>query len=198
MFMNGVPSASPRRARRHERLHVRPRAGIELPGHRTQLRARRFVGNAWRHSRHGAQRLSEIGLGETAKDGRVERRCHADGVTCGAIAAFVKRVRRVIMRAWSAIVVRAVIAARIHMMMLSAWRPMIVPVVVHHRRTRVRRLRRAKRHDRGRVALERHRKHHEPQQECTEMDHRGNCRGVAWPRPFANARDWPRPRAVTH
>ena len=140
------------------------------------------MGNARRHSRHRAQRLCEIGLGQTVEDGCVEGRRHADRMTRGAIAAFVRRVRRIIMRAQSIMVVRAVIAAHICMMVLRALRAVIVPaVVVDDARARMRRLRCAKRHGRGRVALKGHRKHHEPQQDCAEMEHRRNCRGVVWP-----------------
>jgi hypothetical protein len=69
-------------------------------------------------------------------------------------------------------VIRAVIAAHICMMVLRAFRAVIVPtMVVDHARARVRRLRCAKRHGRGRVALKGHREHHEPQQDCAEIDH---------------------------
>jgi hypothetical protein len=76
------------------------------------------------------------------------------------------------MRAERVMVVCAVIATHICMMVVRTWRAVtVLTMVVDHVRTRVRRLGPAKRHGRCRVALKRHRKHHEPKQDCTEIDH---------------------------
>ena len=69
-------------------------------------------------------------------------------------------------------VVRVAIVAGTCMMVARVLRAVIVlAMVVGHVRARVRRLGPAKRHSRCRVALKRHRKHHQPQQDCSEIDH---------------------------
>ena len=139
------------------------------------------MGNARRDGGHRVQRLSQLGLRETVKKGCAERWHHADRMTRSAAAAFVERIGLVGMRAQRVVAVCAIVTAHIHMLMLGTLhRSMVVlAVIVRHARAQLRRLRRAKRHGRSRVALEGHREHHEPQQDCAKAGHCRNCRAAA-------------------
>lgn len=125
--------------------------------------------NARRDGRHREEGLCEVGLRETVKKGVPERRHHPDRMTGRAVATFVERVGRVVVRTLSDVMILAIVAAHIRVMMLGALRR---GVIVRRAGSHLRRLRRAKRHGRGRVALKGHREHHEPQQDCAKIDHR--------------------------
>lgn len=130
--------------------------------------------NARRDGRHREEGLCEVGLRETVKKGGPERRHHPDRMTGRAVATFVERVGRVVLRTLSDAMVLAIVAAHIRVMMLGALRRgvTVLAVIVRRAGSHLRRLRCAKRHGRGRVALKGHREHHEPQQDCAEIGHR--------------------------
>ena len=105
----------------------------EAAGRWTPLRARWFVGNARRDHRHRAEWFSQVGLRKTVEQGHVNRRRHPNRMTRGAVATFMKCGGRVVLVALGAVMVCAMVTARIHSMMFSALvRGMVVLGVIVH------------------------------------------------------------------